>query len=191
MNSRREKEGAQPETKLSGYKGRKPRKAETDPAFVARLEKITALAGGQNALARAANISIGAVQGYLTGSEPSRRIILQLCKSVGVRVEWLVSGEGEMQIQSEPAHPTNQPLAATDHRLIGRLTEKIMNLYKDMGFTIALHQVAERAAIEHDRIVAAIADPDDRLIQIGEVIAELRHELRAKAADPTSSKRQA
>lgn len=66
-----------------------------------------------------------------------------------------------------------------------------MNVYKEMGFSIALHQAAERAAAEHDRIVTAIADPDDRLIQIGEVIAELRNELRLKAANPTHSKRQA
>ncbi len=79
----------------------------------------------------------------------------------------------------------------TDHRLIGRLTEKIMLVYKEMGIGIALHQAAERAAQEHDRIVAEVADPDDRLIQIGVVMTALREELRAKVASPSSSKHRA
>lgn len=91
----------------------------------------------------------------------------------------------------EPEYSPQRRSIPTDHRLIGRLTEKIMFVYKEMGIGIALHQAAERAAQEHDRIVAEVADPDDRLIQIGVVMTALREELRTKAASPSSSKRRA
>lgn len=93
-----------------------------------------------------------------------------------------------------PAAPAAMAEAAapsTDARLMGRLVEKILSVYKEMGVAIAIHQATERAAREHDRIVAAVADPDDRLTEVGEVTAALRQELRAKAADPASSKRPA
>lgn len=74
---------------------------------------------------------------------------------------------------------------------MGRLVEKILLVYKEMGVAIAIHQATERAVREHDRIVAAVADPDDRLTEVGEVTAALRQELRTAAADPASSKRRA
>jgi hypothetical protein len=89
----------------------------------------------------------------------------------------------------DPAPPA--PAPENDARLIGRLTEKILLLYKEMGVRIAVHQAAERAVRESHRIVAAIPDPDDRLIEIGEVIAALRQELRDAAANPETSKHRA
>ncbi len=76
-----------------------------------------------------------------------------------------------------------------DAQLIGRLTEKILLVYKETGTAIAIHQAAEQAAKEHNRIVLAITDPVERLIQVGEVAERLRQELRATAGNPAANKR--
>lgn len=123
---------------------------------------------------------------------PKGEILARLVE-MGFSTDWLLTGIGQMRRSDEGKSTAEQPVKPmpTDARLIGRLTEKIMMLYKEMGMGIALHQAAELAAREHDRIVAVIEDPDDRLIQIGVVLAALRQELQAKAADPASSKHRA
>lgn len=93
--------------------------------------------------------------------------------------------------EAPPTAAVPAAAAPSDARLTGRLIERILLVYKEMGVAIAVHQAGERAAQEHDRIVAAVADPDDRLIAVGEVAERLRQELRAKAANPASSKRPA
>jgi transcriptional regulator with XRE-family HTH domain len=143
-------------------------------------------------MAEKAGVSRDTWRRYERGDIPTGDTLLRL-SALGFSVDWLITGEGAMRSgdEAEPA-PVPQPKAVTtDHRLIGRLTEKIMLIYKEMGIGIALHQAAERAAQEHDRIVADVPDPDDRLIQIGVVMTTLREELRAKAASPSSSKHRA
>ncbi|MBF5095303.1 hypothetical protein F1643_13350 [Azospirillum sp. INR13] len=114
-----------------------------------------------------------------------------------VSLDWLLRGQGPMRPDSDKEEPATfigaaeAPAPSTDRRLIGRLVEKILLVYKEMGVAIAIHQATERAAKEHDRIVATVADPDDRLTEVGEVTAALRQELRAAASDPGSSKRRA
>lgn len=116
-----------------------------------------------------------------------------LANAAKIRFEWLATGVGPMRAREDgvPTPPATLDAPSTDARLMGRLVERILLVYKEMGFTIAVHQATERAAAEHDRIVAAVSDPDDRLIQIGEVTAALRQELRAAARDPANSKRPA
>ena len=163
-------------------------------ALAGRLKQLAQEEGSVSALARLCDIPQRTMAGYVSGErEPRISDVVGIARRAGVSLEWLATGEGATWPGDPAATPASQPpqAVATDARLIGRLTEKIMLIYKEMGVAIALHQAAERAAREHDRIVAEVADPDDRLIQIGEVTAALRQELRAKAADPSSSKHRA
>lgn len=164
-----------------------------EDGFGARLRAIAPNRGDLRKLAEKTDINVRTLTRWASGQgEPQVTELRKIAIAEDVRLEWLVTGRGAMRDDAVASTaPAEARMLVTDHRLIGRLTEKIMLVYKEMGFSVALHQVAERAAVEHDRIVATIADPDERLIQIGEVAAELRHELRAKAADPTTSKRQA
>ncbi len=49
-------------------------------------------AGGQNALARKLDMSLGAVQRYLHGGEPTRQVLMKMSETCGVSLDWLVYG---------------------------------------------------------------------------------------------------
>lgn len=128
---------------------------------------------------------------------PKSEHLCRIADYSGVSLDWLVRGLEPMRLGDRtmsPAAPlvgadTAGPVA--DKRLIGRLTEKIAQIYKEMGVAIALHQVAERATEEHNRIVTTVADPIERLVEVGAVGERLRQELLTAATDSGSSKRRA
>ena len=166
--------------------------------FHERVNTIVGMAGGPAALAQKSGLSRSVIDKYRAGeSDPSRQRLIALAKAVGVTLEWLATGKGPMRpndgatLAAAPTVSAETVAPSTDARLMGRLTEKILLIYKEMGVAIAVHQATERAAREHDRIVATVADPDDRLTEVGEVTAALRQELREAASDPGSSKRRA
>lgn len=63
--------------------------------FQQRIQHLIDLAGGQSALARRAGLSLGAIQRYLKGGEPTRGALMQLAECCAVPVEWLVYGTGD------------------------------------------------------------------------------------------------
>jgi transcriptional regulator with XRE-family HTH domain len=169
------------------------RKAFGDRLRLAMKGRLT-----QEELAKATGASLSGVKKWLSGaSDPGWSGIVAAAQVCGISLDWLATGKGQMRpggaaaASTAPTATAETFAPATDARLMGRLTEKILLIYKEMGVSIAIHQATERAAKEHDRIVATVTDPDDRLTEVGEVTAALRQELRAAAADPASSKRRA
>ncbi|MFT4115275.1 LexA family transcriptional regulator [Bradyrhizobium sp.] len=73
-----------------------PEAASTDDAFIARLHAIVDIVGGASGLARKAGISPSGLSRYLSGGEPSRRVLVALADAAGVRVDWLATGTGPM-----------------------------------------------------------------------------------------------
>lgn len=116
---------------------------------------------------------------------PKGEVLAELI-AMGFSVDWLITGVGAMRQEALPPQPH---ATATDHRLIGRLTEGMSRIFKEEGQAAALHQIAERAAQYHDRIVATVNDAEDRLLAAGELLGELRQELRRAAEKPNESKR--
>lgn len=66
--------------------------SEMDSDFVERIRELCNRAGGQNALARRLGMSLGAVQRYLHGGEPTRQVLAKMCETCGVTLDWLVYG---------------------------------------------------------------------------------------------------
>lgn len=66
-----------------------------DKDFIARIRELCDRAGGQNALARRLDMSLGAVQRYLRGGEPTRQVLAKMCETCGVSLDWLVYGRAE------------------------------------------------------------------------------------------------
>jgi len=66
-----------------------------DGNFIDRINLLVKKAGGQNAMARNSGLSLGAIQRYLKGGEPTRPAIISMAKSGGVSTEWLISGESQ------------------------------------------------------------------------------------------------
>lgn len=66
-----------------------------DEIFVLRIEDLVEKAGGQTALARKSGLSLGAVQRYLRGGDPSRRSLMMLAEACDVTINWLVYGKDD------------------------------------------------------------------------------------------------
>ncbi len=78
-----------------------------DEQFVLRIKDLVDKAGGQSALARKSGLSLGAIQRYLRGGDPSRKALVRLANSCGVTINWLIFGEENPDIEenSPPAIP--------------------------------------------------------------------------------------
>lgn len=64
--------------------------------FTERIQLLVSRAGGQNSLARKSGMSLGAIQRYLKGGEPTRSVMIKLCEASDVSINWLVYGtEGQ------------------------------------------------------------------------------------------------
>lgn len=155
----------------------------------------------QSEMAERMGVSLRAYQTYEAAERQPRATDVAPLGEFGVNLNWLLIGLGSMRAEtslapgfSETSEMLPLPVntaAATDHRLIGRLTEGIARVYKEEGHMAALHLIAEQAARYHDRILLEVDDPDDRLLYAGEILAELRHELRRAALRPNETKRSA
>ncbi len=64
-----------------------------DDQFVNRIRTLVQKAGGQQALARASGLSLGGIQRYLRGGEPTRTVLIRLSEAMSVPLLWLVTGE--------------------------------------------------------------------------------------------------
>lgn len=61
--------------------------------FIQRIETLVRDAGGQSALARRTGLSLGAIQRYLKGGEPTRGALMKICDACSVTLSWLVYGD--------------------------------------------------------------------------------------------------
>lgn len=66
-----------------------------DAAFIRRIETLIRDAGGQSALARKTDLSLGAIQRYIKGGEPTRGALIRLTEACGVSLQWLVFGNDD------------------------------------------------------------------------------------------------
>ncbi|SUD95672.1 XRE family transcriptional regulator [Pandoraea pulmonicola] len=78
-----------------------------DDDFIARLRVLVSRAGNASALVRQAGISPSGFQKYLSGAEPSRRVLIALSEAGGVTLEWLMTGRGPMEVAIRDAWPEN------------------------------------------------------------------------------------
>lgn len=74
-----------------------------DSHFIHRIESLVRDAGGQSALARKTGLSLGAVQRYLKGGEPTRGALMRLAEGCHVSLQWLMTGDA-----AEQGHTTQQ-----------------------------------------------------------------------------------
>lgn len=87
------------DTSLQGTPMRPPPAGESDAAddaFIERLHELVRRVGSASALARRAGISHSGLSRYMSGGDPSRRVLVALATAAEVRVEWLATGEGAL-----------------------------------------------------------------------------------------------
>jgi len=82
---------------------------------------------------------------------------------------------------------TSETTSSTDRELFGRVVDAIQRLYKDERVGLSGVDLGRISAEKYDEIVAATDDPDERMAMVKLMTVQLRNELRARAADPTTS----
>jgi phage repressor protein C with HTH and peptisase S24 domain len=73
-----------------------------DPAFVVRLRELVAKVGTASALAKKAGISQSGLHRYLSGGEPTRKVLIALAEAGDVNLDWLVTGNGPASNRQAP-----------------------------------------------------------------------------------------
>lgn len=123
---------------------------------------------------------------------PDGETLLRLA-ALGVSIQWLLTGEGEMlQGEGDRRGATEtQGFRPTDPDLMGRIIDTIRAVHKARGWHVSDRALGERAARWYDEIVNAAADPADRLDLLAQLQLDLGKELRRADADPACSKRPA
>lgn len=110
--------------------------------------------------------------------------ILARFRSLGISVDWLLTGEGEMLLDRAPT--TALPaVAALDGDLVGLIVEGISAAYKDAGAALPPRDLGRLAARLHADILAAVEGDDDpgaRRAVLRALLAQLRRDLRSADA---------
>lgn len=117
---------------------------------------------------------------------PDADFLAQLRDHLGISIDWLVTGQGEMYVGQPSLPPTDAP-GSRDPDLYGRVLEAISAVYKEVGWGIGLRQLGAEAAQIADDIAAEGLAPDEKPPAVKAAAAMLRRQLRAAAADPAAS----
>jgi hypothetical protein len=69
-------------------------RADSDPAFIKRLEELIGEFPSRAALAKAAGLPPSSLQSYIEGAEPTRPALVALARAANVSLEWLADHRG-------------------------------------------------------------------------------------------------
>ena len=163
--------------------------ASGNPKIAERLRVIRAkYSVSQPEFAAKCGVSIRAYQDYEAGKRlPSAEVMLALTE-LGIDVDWLLTGEGEMC--PDEAMPSGA-VAPIDEVLMGRVVEGISKTYKEMGARISPRDLGIAAARMASDLIEAYQKPEDRVVALPGLLQQLRRELRSTPTDDASSKRSA
>lgn len=134
-------------------------------------------------LSKSLNVSTSTAEKWLKGtSEPGLSNLCALAKSLGVSIQWLATGEGPMRTHPRPASTSGSVAGLLDVSLLARLTDGIVQVYRDLGREFPIPKAVEEAVLLHDEIAAAI-EPQDVSGRTGAMLyalSRLRTNLRAR-----------
>lgn len=156
-----------------------------------------------DAIGRARN----SISAYERGTQvPDGETLLRLAQ-LGVQIQWLLTGDGDMLIGGDAEQPptaargapldapdapsktvAEQGVMALDAELMGRVVDAIRAVYKAQGQGLPDRTLGEIAARWYGDIAAVSADPGDRLDALAERQIGLRRELRDAATNAASGK---
>jgi len=151
-------------------------------------ERIRALRGPQTQpeFALQLGVSKNTIGHYERGERrPEAEVLTRMREVLGVDINWLLTGEGEMRPGGAGAAPSSSS-AGIDADLYGLVTEAVSSAYKECGYTAALRDIAAEAA----KIAADLSEdvsPEDRPAAIRGAIGQLRRRLREAIANPNSA----
>lgn len=161
----------------------------------------------QSQFAAAIGASLATVQALESGRNSPSGVTLTKIAALGFSPTWILIGRGSMGLDDGGVAEAGQELGApferyaetvdvfrtatpsTDPELFGRVVDAIQRLYRDEHTHIPGVDLGRLAATKYDEIIAATADPDERMKMVKLIAVQLRNELRSRVAHPTTGKR--
>lgn len=153
------------------------------PSFEAevgsRLRLVESEFRNREEAAKTAGVAKSTFQRWVEGkADPSFRGLARLAAATGVSLNWLATGEGPMRFD-QAAAGTSMAAPVIDTKLMGRIAEGVVSVYKAENAGLPPQFLGQRVGQIYAALVIAHADPEDRLIALGQALEQLRQELRA------------
>jgi transcriptional regulator with XRE-family HTH domain len=166
-----------------------------DPAVAERLLKLReSLRKTQKGMSDLLDLGESTWQRLELKGHIPRGDTLQRLIELGFNTNWILAGQGPMRAgdqQPDGAGEQPSPIVPADPALSARIAAAIDIVYREERVELAPINLAALAIDKYQKIRALSADPDDWPGMIKMMAADLRAELRAAAASPATSKRQA
>lgn len=171
---------------------RKSRLHRTADELGGRILSVLEMYPTREAAAAAAGLSTDMLANYVKGaSRPNFRALSRLCREVGVSLDWLATGTGEILASDRELAPPAASLLEIDEDLHAHIMEALIDLYKP-EYTrpkIPAAQIGRLAAQWHQLLTIAGDTFDERRIILKGLVEQHRMLLR-RHGDGVSSNQQ-
>jgi len=158
-----------------------------------RIKEAAARIGGLNKLSSAIGMPRRTLGDKLSGrTELEVSLIVSIAKATNVRIDWLVTGEGEKEGRQDIDQATSQVVLA--EWLMDELGKIVVRAHDQAGVVLPPHRIATVSAQLYNELVATIRRIDDqRVVRANLPLLEedLRESLRRAAIEPGTGKREA
>lgn len=121
---------------------------------------------------------------------PDQAMLAKMRETLGVSLDWLLTGEGEAHLDNVAIQPPTPPAGSFDEDLLDRIASDIAEVYREENARIYPLQLVQMAGRWYADLVAACPDPGERAGGLKAMLQQLRRELRSpQAPGSASSKR--
>ncbi len=122
--------------------------------LAARLQELVDGSRSENAFANLVGVSGTMLRKYLTGSEPGVAIAARIAQRTGVRLDWLILGEGPKYAADLAQHQVSGSAlgASLDGELLGRVVDRVAKVYRELGVGLPDVELGRLAAEKYAEI---------------------------------------
>lgn len=154
-------------------------------------QRLKELMGHQsrNAFAKKVGVGESSIRQYLDGSLPGIDKAALIAARTGVRLNWLILGEGP-KMAGDPVQPVGSD-PAIDGELLGRVVDRVARVYRDLGVSLPDVELGRLSAEKYAEIREIAADPEEWPPALDLMALRLRRAILQAATEPGSSKSRA
>ena len=159
------------------------------PEVGCRIEAAISLFKTRREAAHTLGISTDQLARYIKGeSSPPLSVLIRLSHAKAISLDWLATGAGAMHAGAVVGGSSDAD--RLDEELNARVVDGISRLYKDERVGLSAMDLGRIAAKVYSDLVADFA-PDERLVGLKGILAQMRRQLREPPAPGEAGKRSA
>lgn len=144
--------------------------------------------------AKRLGISANSVSRYERGEqEPSYPVFSAYCEVLGIDLNWLLTGVGEMYREPSTA-PGSAELRTIDQDVFSKVVSLVAQVHAEEGITLPPNALVKEQSSAYNTLIGRAEDPgdtDELLSLLSWLEARLRKSLKAATAEPGTGKQQA